>query len=77
VTRPALWRPPFRATGSSIGGTPLVELDVSIKPVDGEPYQTTIRQALAHDQMTQLTEGKAITVRYDPDSPTSALVYGW
>ncbi len=54
-----------------------VEFDVSIKPPDGDPYQTVVRQAVLPGQMEQLSEGNAITVKYDPDSPTSALIYGW
>lgn len=54
-----------------------VDFDVSIKPRDGDAYQTVIRQSVPRAQLEQLTEGKAITVKYDPDSPTSALIYGW
>ncbi len=68
----------IRPSGSTqFGGGQQVDFDVSIKPADGEPYQTTIKQSMLPAQMEGLSEGKSITVKYDPDSPTSALIYGW
>ena|SRR5215211_310135 len=68
----------IRPTGETdMGGGQKVDFDVSIKPADGEPLQTTISQAMLPAQMEDLSEGKSITVKYDPDSPTSALIYGW
>ena len=68
----------IRATGQTdMGGGQQTEFDVSIKPEGGDAYQTTISQAMLPAQMEDLAEGKSITVRYDPDSPTSALIYGW
>ena len=68
----------IRPSGQTdISGGQQVEFDVSIKPAAGEPYQTTISQAMLPAQMEGLSEGKSITVKYDPDSPTSALIYGW
>jgi hypothetical protein len=54
-----------------------VDFDVSIRPADGDPYQTTITQSMLPAQLEGIAEGAAITVKYDPDSPTSALIYGW
>ena len=68
----------IRPTGNSdMGGGQETEFDVSIKPADGEPYQTTIKQSMLPAQLAEISEGAQITVRYDPDSPTSALIYGW
>lgn len=68
----------IRPTGQTdMGGGQQTEFDVSIKPEGGDAYQTTISQAMLPAQMEDLAEGKSITVRYDPDSPTSALIYGW
>ncbi|HYH58842.1 MAG TPA: hypothetical protein VD790_06435 [Thermoleophilaceae bacterium] len=68
----------IRATGNTdIGGGQETEFDVSIRPAEGEPYQTTITQAMLPAQLEGIAEGAAITVKYDPDSPTSALIYGW
>jgi hypothetical protein len=68
----------IRQTGNTdIGGGQEVEFDVSIKPSAGDPYQTTIKQSMLPAQMEGIAEGQSITVKYDPDSPTSALIYGW
>ena len=65
-------------TGNTdMGGGQETQFEVSVKPATGEPYQTTITQAMLPAQMEDLSEGKSITVKYDPDSPTSALIYSW
>jgi hypothetical protein len=60
-----------------ISGGQNVDFDVSIRPTEGDPDQTTITQSMLPAQMEGIAEGAAITVKYDPDSPTSALIYGW
>ena len=60
-----------------LGGGQQVEFDVSIRPAAGDPYQTTISQSMLPAQLEGISEGAAITVKYDPDSPTSAMIYGW
>jgi hypothetical protein len=68
----------IRPTGQTdVGGGQQVEFDVSIRPADDEPYQTTISQSMLPAQLEGIAEGAAITVKFDPDSPTSALIYGW
>ena len=68
----------IRPTGQTdIGGGQQTEFDVSIRPAAGDPYQTTISQSMLPAQLEGIGEGAAITVKYDPDSPTSALIYGW
>ena len=68
----------IRPTGQAdISGGQQTEFDVSVKPADGEPFQTTISQSMLPAQMEDLSEGKPITVKYDPDSPTSALLHSW
>jgi hypothetical protein len=68
----------IKPTGQTdVGGGQQVEFDVSIRPADGDPYQTTISQSMLPAQLEGISEGGAITVKYDPDSPTSALIYGW
>ena len=67
-----------RPTGQTdVGGGQQVEFDVSIRPAEGDPYQTTISQSMLPAQLEGISEGTSITVKYDPDSPTSALIYGW
>ena len=68
----------IRPSGQTdISGGQNVDFDVSIRPADGDPDQTTITQSMLPAQMEGIQEGAAITVKYDPDSPTSALIYGW
>ena len=68
----------IRPSGSTqFGGGQQVAFDVSIKPDGGEPYQTTISQSMLPAQLEGISEGAAITVKYDPDAPQQALIYGW
>jgi hypothetical protein len=68
----------MRATGSpDISGATPHEFDVTITPAGGQPYDTTIKQSMLAMQMEGLAEGKAVTVKYDPDSPTAALLHSW
>jgi hypothetical protein len=68
----------IRPTGQTdMGGGQQTEFEVSIRPDGGEPYQTTISQSMLPAQLEEISEGASITVRYDPDSPTTALIYGW
>jgi hypothetical protein len=68
----------IRRTGEKeFGGSEKIEFDVSIRPAAGDPYQTTIRQSMLPAQLERIAEGQAITVKYDPDAPAMALIYGW
>jgi hypothetical protein len=68
----------IRAVGSpDFSGATLHEFDVTIRPAGGEPYETTIKQSMLVTKMQGLAEGQAITVKYDPDSPTVALLHSW
>ena len=67
-----------RPTGESeFGGGQKVDFDVSIRPAQGDPFPTTIRQSMLPAQLEGLSEGQPITVRYDPDAPAMALIYSW
>ena len=68
----------IRPTGTAdVGGGQETDFDVTITPSGGQPYQTTIRQSMLPAQLEGISEGAAITVKYDPDDPTQALIYGW
>ena len=68
----------IRPSGQTdIGGGQQVDFDVSIKPAEGEPYQATISQSMLPAQMEGLSEGQAITVKYDPDAPVMAIIHSW
>jgi hypothetical protein len=68
----------IRGTGvSDPGGGQQTDFDVTITPAGGQPYQTTIRQFMLPAQLEGISEGASITVKYDPDDPSQALIYGW
>ena len=68
----------MRPTGETdMGGGQKTEVDVTIAPAAGSPYQTTIKQSFLPAQLEGLSAGSAITVKYDPDNPAAALIYGW
>jgi hypothetical protein len=68
----------IRPSGQTdVSGAQRVAFDVSVRPADGEPYQTTIEQSMLPAQMEGLSDGQAITVKYDPDAPTSAIIFSW
>jgi hypothetical protein len=59
------------------GGSNLVEFSTSISPSGGEQYETTISQWMLPAQLEGIAVGAAVTVKYDPDNPSQALIYGW
>jgi hypothetical protein len=68
----------IRPTGQTdMGGGQWTEFDVTITPAGGSPYQATIGQSMLPAQLEGISEGGAITVKYDPDDPSKALIYGW
>ncbi len=68
----------IRTTGvTDPGGGQETDFDVTITPAGGEPYQTTIRQFMLPAMLEGISEGAAITVKYDADDPSQALIYGW
>jgi hypothetical protein len=68
----------MRDTGErDMGGGQKTEVDVTISPTGGSPYNTTVKQSFLPAQLEGLSEGHSITVKYDPDNPSAALIYGW
>ncbi len=68
----------MRPTGEmDMGGGQKTEVDVTIAPADGAPYDTTITQSFLPAQLEGLAAGSPITVKFDPDNPSAALIYGW
>ncbi len=76
VEAPAVINAIRRGSTDPLSGSISTELDISIKPVDGAPYPATVKQSMLPAWLDTLSEGEAVTVKYDPDSPTSALIYG-
>jgi hypothetical protein len=68
----------LRDTGErDMGGGQKTQVDVTISPTGGSPYNTTITQSFLPAQLEGLSEGHSIKVKYDPDNPSAALIYGW
>jgi hypothetical protein len=68
----------IRSTGTTdMGGGQETDFDVTISPAGGQAYQTTVRQSMLPAQLEGIAVGAAITVKYDPDDPSQALIYGW
>jgi hypothetical protein len=67
-----------RPTGETdMGGGQKTEVDVTIAPDGGSAYDTTVTQSFLPAQLEGLTSGGVITVKCDPDNPSTALIYGW
>lgn len=62
---------------TDVSGAQFVDFAVTITPAGGAPYQTTISQSMLPAQMEGISQGASITVKYDPDNPSQALIYGW
>jgi hypothetical protein len=68
----------MRDTGErDFGGGQKTQVDVTITPTGGAAYETTITQSFLPAQLEGLAPGGAIKVKYDPDNPPMALIYGW
>jgi hypothetical protein len=67
-----------RPTGETdMGGGQRTDVDVTIAPDGGDPYDTTITQSFLAAQLEGLAPGGVVTAKYDPDNPSAALLYGW
>ena len=67
-----------RPTGQTdFGGSPEIDFDLTITKPTGESYAATVRQGMNAAQVGDIQPGKPVTVKYDPDNPASAMIYGW
>jgi hypothetical protein len=66
----------IRRGESDLSGSIRAEVDVTIKPADKAAYDATIKQSIMPAWLDTLSAGSTVSVKYDPDSPTSALMYG-
>ena len=76
VEAPAVITAIRRGDAEPFSGSISTELDITIQPASGAPYAATVLQAMLPAWLDTLSAGEAVTVKYDPDSPTSALIYG-
>jgi hypothetical protein len=73
---PAVIRAIRPGQAEPVTGALAAEFEVMIKPPDGEAFAATIKQPMAPAALEAMSAGEAVTVRYDPADPTSALIYG-
>jgi hypothetical protein len=68
----------LQATGNSdFGGGQEQQVSVNITPTGGEPYDTTLIQSFQPSALETLAVGTTVSVKYDPDNPSAALIYSW
>lgn len=65
-----------RGEADPISGSISTTFEVTIKPDGGAPYDATIVQAMLPAGLDTMSVGDAYIVRYDPDEPTAAMIYG-
>lgn len=68
----------IEATGNAdVGGAGTEYLfGVDVAPAGAEPYSASFTQSMVPSVMEQLSVGKAITVRVDPDDRNSMMFWG-
>ena len=66
------------ATGrTDMGGGTEYEVEVEVKPADGEPYSATFKQYMHEGSMgSWASEGADVKVRMDPDDRSSMILWG-
>ena len=64
----------IRRGEADMGGGIQAEVDVSIEPADGAADDATIKQSILPSWLDTLDAGSRVSIKYDPDSPTSALM---
>ena len=60
-----------------VSGATMYAVAVTYRPEGADPIETTIDQSLLPFQLEGLSEGQSVTVKYDPDAPTSAVLHSW
>lgn len=61
---------------ADVGGSPEYEFKLEITPDGGEAYEATVLQFLHPQNVEHFQEGKELTVKVDPEDPTSAVLWG-
>lgn len=66
------------ATGTpDMSGGTMHAVGVTIAPDGGAPYDAVVEQSLLPAQLETLSVGAMVTVKFDPDMPTSAVLWSW
>jgi hypothetical protein len=58
-----------------IGGVP-AQLELTVEPPGGAPYDVSTDQVLHEAMAKELVAGQRVTVRVDPDDPSSVICWG-
>jgi hypothetical protein len=77
VEAPAVIKSLHAVGAPDMSGGAKHHVHVTIAPDGGAPYDATIEQSLLPAQLQGLSEGMAVTVKYDPDNPSAALLHSW
>ena len=60
-----------------MSGAAMHAIAVTYRPEGGDPIEATIDQSLLPFQLEGLADGKACTVKFDPDNPSAAILHSW
>jgi hypothetical protein len=66
----------MQETGTQLGGGHKMEFDLTVHPDGGEDYAAHVSQALHDATLQGIAEGGIVTVKVDPEDPSSMLVWG-
>ena len=77
VEAPAVIKSMHAVGTPDISGGAKHHIHVTIAPDGGAPYDATVEQSLLPAQLEGLSEGMAVTVKYDPDNPSAAILHSW
>jgi hypothetical protein len=58
------------------GGGSYADVEVTITPTGGAPFNATVHQSFLQAQLTAMAPGAPVRVKYDPADQSSALIYG-
>lgn len=67
-------------TESGAGSDPVnkaYEIEVSVEPQDGQPYDATVRQYLTADAVGSYQPGTRFEAKIDPDDAGKLMLYGY
>ncbi len=77
VEHPATIRSLTPTGKTDIGGGADYQIDVTVAPEGGSPYDASFTQSMHEGSMgSWATEGAAVKVRVDPDDPNSMILWG-
>jgi hypothetical protein len=77
VDAPGVIRAVRQTGGSDLGGGREMAIDVTIEPAGQAPIETQVVQHILPAHIGRLVAGGAVTVRYDPNDPSAAILVDW